>query len=90
MSPLASRHLGLDQVTASRSYRRIARNGPSVDLAILSLGAINVPIYTTQAVDQIEFILVTPGAGQYLFPVEKLFRHAVRVSSPRAGAHDLF
>ena len=27
------------------------------DLAILSLGAINVPIYTTQAVDQIRFIL---------------------------------
>src|SRR4029450_1736258 len=27
------------------------------DMAILSLGAINVPIYTTQAVDQIEFIL---------------------------------
>ena len=27
------------------------------DLAILSLGAVNVPIYTTQAVDQVEFIL---------------------------------
>ena len=27
------------------------------DLAILSLGAINVPIYTTQAVDQIRYIL---------------------------------
>ena len=27
------------------------------DLAILSLGAVNVPIYTTQAVDQVEYIL---------------------------------
>src|SRR3954462_2423526 len=32
-----------------------------VDLAILSLGAINVPIYTTQAVDQIDFILSDSG-----------------------------
>src|SRR5688500_19336757 len=32
-----------------------------VDLAILGLGAINVPIYTTQAVDQIDFILSDSG-----------------------------
>jgi long-chain acyl-CoA synthetase len=32
------------------------------DLAILSLGAINVPIYTTQALDQVEFILSDSGA----------------------------
>ena len=32
------------------------------DLAILSLGAINVPIYTTQALDQIDYILSDSGA----------------------------
>ena len=33
-----------------------------VDMAILSLGAINVPIYTTQAIEQIEYILSDSGA----------------------------
>jgi long-chain acyl-CoA synthetase len=46
------------------------------DLAILSLGAINVPIYTTQAVDQIEFILADSGARAMFVSNRKLFRHA--------------
>src|SRR5689334_21688919 len=32
------------------------------DLAILSLGAINVPIYTTQALEQVDYILSDSGA----------------------------
>lgn len=46
------------------------------DLAILSLGAINVPIYTTQAVDQIEFILADSGTKAIFISNRKLFRHA--------------
>lgn len=46
------------------------------DLAILSLGAINVPIYTTQAVDQIEYILADSGAKSIFISNRKLFRHA--------------
>jgi long-chain acyl-CoA synthetase len=47
-----------------------------VDLAILSLGAINVPIYTTQALDQIEFILADSGCKAIFIANRKLFRHA--------------
>ena len=46
------------------------------DMAILSLGAINVPIYTTQAVDQIEFILADSGARAMFISNRRLFRHA--------------
>jgi long-chain acyl-CoA synthetase len=46
------------------------------DLAILSLGAINVPIYTTQAVDQIGFILADSGARAIFISNRKLYRHA--------------
>ena len=46
------------------------------DLAILSLGAINVPIYTTQAVDQIRFILTDSGARAIFVSNKKLFKHA--------------
>jgi long-chain acyl-CoA synthetase len=46
------------------------------DLAILSLGAINVPIYTTQAVDQIEYILADSGSRAIFISNRKLFRHA--------------
>src|SRR6185503_10931124 len=47
-----------------------------VDLAILSLGAINVPIYTTQAVDQIRYILTDSGARAIFISNKKLHRHA--------------
>src|SRR5712691_12285600 len=46
------------------------------DLAILSLGAINVPIYTTQAVDQIRYILTDAGARAIFIPNKKLYKHA--------------
>ena len=46
------------------------------DLAILSLGAINVPIYTTQAVDQIRYILTDSGARAIFVSNQKLFQHA--------------
>jgi long-chain acyl-CoA synthetase len=46
------------------------------DLAILSLGAINVPIYTTQAVDQIRYILADSGTRAIFISTRKLFRHA--------------
>jgi long-chain acyl-CoA synthetase len=46
------------------------------DLAILSLGAINVPIYTTQAVDQIRYILTDSGARAIFISNKKLFKHA--------------
>jgi long-chain acyl-CoA synthetase len=46
------------------------------DLAILSLGAINVPIYTTQAVDQIRYILTDSGARAIFVSNKKLYKHA--------------
>jgi long-chain acyl-CoA synthetase len=47
-----------------------------VDLAILSLGAINVPIYTTQAVDQIDYILSDSGAKAIFISNGRLYKHA--------------
>jgi len=46
------------------------------DLAILSLGAVNVPIYTTQAIEQIEFILADSGARALFISGRKIFKHA--------------
>jgi len=46
------------------------------DLAILSLGGINVPIYTTQAVDQIRYILSDSGTRAIFISNKKLFKHA--------------
>ncbi|HSE24466.1 MAG TPA: long-chain fatty acid--CoA ligase [Pyrinomonadaceae bacterium] len=60
------------------------------DLAILSLGAINVPIYTTQAVDQIEFILSDSGARAIFVSGKKLFRHAEPAFMHRAMEHTIF
>jgi long-chain acyl-CoA synthetase len=48
------------------------------DLAILSLGAINVPIYITQAVDQIRYILTDSGTRALFISNRKLFRHAAQ------------
>src|SRR5437773_11135332 len=47
----------------------ISENRPDwsiADLAILSSGAVTVPLYTTQAVDQIEFVLRRSGARDLL------------------------
>src|SRR5262245_42359200 len=46
-----------------------------VDMAILSLGAINVPIYTTQAIEQVEFILADSGAKAIFISNRRLSRH---------------
>ena len=48
------------------------------DLAILSLGAVNVPIYTTQAVDQVEFILTDSGTRAIFVSGKKVYRHAAK------------
>ena len=61
-----------------------------VDLAILSLGAINVPIYTTQAVEQIEYILSDSGARAIFISNRRLFRHARPVLTSRALEHLIF
>jgi long-chain acyl-CoA synthetase len=60
------------------------------DLAILSLGAINVPIYTTQAVDQIEFILSDSGARAIFVSGKKLFRHAEPAFTNRPLEYTIF
>ncbi len=57
----------------------ISENRPEwslVDLAILSLRAVNVPIYTTQAVEQIRFILENSGAKMLFVSGQKLCKHA--------------
>jgi long-chain acyl-CoA synthetase len=57
----------------------ISENRPEwslVDIAILSLRAVNVPIYTTQAVEQIRFILENSGAKMLFVSGKKLFKHA--------------
>ena len=47
-----------------------------VDLAILSLGAVNVPIYTTQAPEQVRYILEDSGARVLFVSGKKVYRHA--------------
>jgi len=57
----------------------ISENRPEwslVDLAILSLRAVNVPIYTTQAVEQIRFILENSGAKMMFVSGKKIWQHA--------------
>ena len=57
----------------------ISENRPDwsiVDLAVLSLGAVNVPVYTTQAPDQIRYILEDSGARLLLVSGRKVYRHA--------------
>src|SRR2546429_4581509 len=57
----------------------ISENRPEwsiVDLAILSAGAVTVPLYTTQAVDQIEFILRDSGARTLLISGGRALQHA--------------
>lgn len=57
----------------------ISENRPEwsiTDLAVLSLRAVNVPIYTTQAVDQIRYIIENSGAKMLLISGKKLWKHA--------------
>ncbi|HEU4834042.1 MAG TPA: long-chain fatty acid--CoA ligase [Pyrinomonadaceae bacterium] len=60
------------------------------DLAILSLGAINVPIYTTQALEQIDYILSDSGARAIFISTHRLYKHALPVLSKRALEHVIF
>src|SRR5215203_6093428 len=73
--------LGLSKlgVQAGDRVAIISENRPEwslVDLAILSLRAVNVPIYTTQAVEQVRFILENSGAKMLCISGKKLFKHA--------------
>lgn len=57
----------------------ISENRPEwsiADLAVLSVGAVTVPIYTTQAIDQIQFILEDSGARALLISGERVLKHA--------------
>lgn len=73
--------LGLSKlgIRAGDRVAIISENRPEwslVDLAILSLRAVNVPIYTTQAVEQIRFILENSGAKMLCVSGRKIFKHA--------------
>jgi long-chain acyl-CoA synthetase len=73
--------LGLSKlgIRAGDRVAIISENRPEwslVDLAILSLRAVNVPIYTTQAVEQVRFILENSGAKMLCISGKKLFKHA--------------
>jgi len=57
----------------------ISENRPEwsiVDLAILSAGAVTVPIYTTQSVEQIRFILEDSGTRTLLISGGRILKHA--------------
>ncbi|MDT5122652.1 MAG: long-chain acyl-CoA synthetase [Acidobacteriota bacterium] len=73
--------LGLAElgVKAGDRVALLSENRPEwsiVDLGILSLGAINVPIYTTQAVEQVRYILTDSGARLIFVSGRKVFKHA--------------
>jgi long-chain acyl-CoA synthetase len=73
--------LGLSALGVRKGDRvaLLSENRPDwsvVDLAILSLGAVNVPIYTTQAPEQVRFILEDSGARLLFVSGRKVFRHA--------------
>jgi len=57
----------------------ISENRPEwsiVDLAILSAGAVVVPLYTTQAPDQIRYILEDSGARALMISGDRVLKHA--------------
>jgi len=77
------RHIALGMADGGiRPQDRIAlisENRPEwslVDLAILSVGAVTVPLYTTQSVDQIEFILRDSGARALMISGGRILKHA--------------
>jgi long-chain acyl-CoA synthetase len=80
--------LGLAElgIVAGDRVALLSENRPEwsiTDLAILSLGAVNVPIYTTQAVEQVRYILEDSGARLIFVSGRKVFKHA------RAGINGL-
>lgn len=77
------RHLALGLaelgIRAGDRVALLSENRPEwsmVDLAILSLGAVNVPIYTTQAVEQVRYILEDSGARILFVSGRKVLKHA--------------
>lgn len=57
----------------------ISENRPEwslVDLAVLSLRAVVVPIYTTQAVEQVRYILERSGSRMLFISGKKILKHA--------------
>src|ERR1051326_3285715 len=73
--------LGLSALGVRKGDRvaLLSENRPDwsvVDLAILSLGAVNVPIYTTQAVEQVRFILEDSGTRLLFVSGKRVFKHA--------------
>jgi long-chain acyl-CoA synthetase len=73
--------LGLSALGVRRGDRvaLLSENRPDwsvTDLAILSLGAVNVPIYTTQAPDQVCYILEDSGARVLFVSNKRIYRHA--------------
>ncbi len=80
--------LGLHRLGVKRGDRVAiwSENRPEwnlADLAILVLGAVDVPIYATQAAGQIEFILA--DAGTSVIFVSAAFREAARELRDRVG-----
>ncbi len=80
--------LGLSElgIKAGDRVALLSENRPEwsiTDLAILSLGAINVPIYTTQAVEQVRYIMEDSGARLLFVSGRRVFKHA------KAGLEDL-
>lgn len=74
--------LGLKEIGINAGDRvaLISENRPEwtfADLAILSVGGVNVPIYTTQAVEQIRYILEDSGAKALFVSSKKIWKHAV-------------
>lgn len=74
--------LGLAELGIKEGDRvaMLSENRPEwaiTDMAILALRAVNVPIYTTQAVDQVHFILEDSGARALFVSGKKVFRHAL-------------
>ncbi len=73
--------LGLRMLGIAKGDRvaLLSENRPDwsiVDLAILSLGAVNVPIYTTQAPDQVRYILEDSGARLLFVSNRRIYKHA--------------
>jgi long-chain acyl-CoA synthetase len=73
--------LGLSDlgVKAGDRIAIISENRPEwslTDLAVLALRAVVVPIYTTQAVEQVRYILEDSGAKMLFVSGKKIFKHA--------------
>ena len=72
----------------------ISENRPEwslTDLALLCLRAVIVPIYTTQAVDQIRYILENSGSKMIFVSGRKLYKHAAEaIRSVESLKHVVF